>query len=191
MMRDYISEGCEKDIELGLSLGREWTRQSQNVQAMKDYDYMTESSKLPQDFFLATSERKVDRYVIDTVIKQMVGGAEALHTREMKECTRVEQVKDDSAPIGGIRGEKTRLKKAQDFRDRVLLAMIGASLLLGPMWLMVLHVTLYTGLVTTTVCVAIVGLVVSWRLEKPSDVLSATLAYTAVLVVFVGLTSSD
>lgn len=152
---------------------------------------MTECSKLPQDFFLATGERGVDRYVIDTVIKQMVGGAEALQTREMKVCTRVEQVKNDSAPIGGIRGELTRLKKVQDFRDRTLLAMIGASLLLGPMWLMVLHNTLYTGLVTTTVCVAIVGLVASWRLEKPIDVLSVTAAYAAVLVVFVGLTNSD
>lgn len=70
------------------------------------------------------------------------------------------------------------------------MAASGAILLLGPMWLMVLHKTVYTGLITTTVCVAILGCLCSMILEKPLDVLSATSAYAAVLVVFVGLTNS-
>lgn len=69
----------------------------------------------------------------------------------------------------------------------LVLASVGAALLLGPMWLMVLHNTLYTGLITTTVCVAVFGLVVVSRLDKPMDVLSATAAYAAVLVILVGL----
>ncbi|KUI57891.1 hypothetical protein VP1G_10993 [Cytospora mali] len=66
----------------------------------------------------------------------------------------------------------------------------GAIMLLGPMWLMVLHKTLYTGLVTTTVCVVFLGALCSFLLDKPMDVLSATFTYAAVLVVFVGLTSN-
>ncbi|KAL2273200.1 hypothetical protein FJTKL_04873 [Diaporthe vaccinii] len=161
------------------------------IQGLKDYDYMTECSKHPQDFFLATGERNIDRYVINKVIRQTAGTAEELRAQKMQQTTRVEQVTNDSVPIGGTRGEKTRLQRAQDFWDRFLLAAIGAALLLGPMWLMVLHNTLYTGLVTTTVCVAVFGLVASWRLDKPNDVLSATAAYAAVLVVFVGLTNTD
>lgn len=76
-----------------------------------------------------------------------------------------------------------------DFRDRFSLAIVGAALLLGPMWLMVLHNTLYTGLITTTVCVAVFGLLVVFQLDMPMDVLSGTAAYAAVLVVFVGLTT--
>ncbi|KKY38573.1 hypothetical protein UCDDA912_g01410 [Diaporthe ampelina] len=110
---------------------------------------------------------------LNTTIRQIAGGGQALHAREMKKCSCVEQVRDDSAPIGGLRGEKTRLKTAQDFWDRLLLAAIGAALLLGPMWLMVLHNTLHPGLVTTTVCVGVPGLVTSWRLSKPNDVFSA------------------
>lgn len=78
-----------------------------------------------------------------------------------------------------------------DFTELDLPATVGAALLLGPMWLMVLHNTLYTGLITTTVCVAVFGLVVASRLDKPMDVFSATAAYAAVFVVFMGLTTES
>jgi len=51
---------------------------------------------------------------------------------------------------------------------------------------MMLHQSRVTILVATSVCVSAFGLVVSVYLEKPFDVLSATAAYAAVLVVFVG-----
>ena len=47
---------------------------------------------------------------------------------------------------------------------------------------MVLHSTLYMGLVTTTVCVAVFRLAVVFRLDKPMGVLSATAGYDAALV---------
>lgn len=70
------------------------------------------------------------------------------------------------------------------------MAFVAAFMLVAPMWLMVLHNTVYTGLVTTTACVAFIGAFLSYVLEKPMDVLSGTAAYAAVLVVFVGLTNS-
>ena len=59
------------------------------------------------------------------------------------------------------------------------------------MWLMVLWFnTLYTSLIATTLFVALFGLLMASVLEKPIDVMSSTAAYAAVLVVFVGLTTS-
>lgn len=56
------------------------------------------------------------------------------------------------------------------------------------MWLMVLHRTLYTALVSTTVFVVIFALAMALFLDGLKDVLSSTAAYSVVLVVFVGLT---
>lgn len=69
--------------------------------------------------------------------------------------------------------------------------MVGGIFLIAPMWLMALHNTLYTSLIATTVCVALFGLLMASVLEKPTDVMSSTAAYAAVLVVFVGLTTSN
>lgn len=149
---------------------------------------MTECTSLPQDYFLATGERRVDRDVIKEVIDKRVGGSHRL--RATKKTTPVERMSAQNIPIGGTRNVKTRLKKLQNLRIRIILAAVGAFLMLGPMWLMVLHQTVYTGLITTTMCVSAFGLVASWMLAEPKDVLSATAAYAAVLVVFVGLTTS-
>lgn len=79
----------------------------------------------------------------------------------------------------------------KDFRKRIGVAMVGGIFLIAPMWLIVLHNTLYTSLIATTVCVALFGLLMASVLEKPIDVMSSTAAYAAVLVVFVGLTTSN
>jgi len=42
-------------------------------------------------------------------------------------------------------------------------------------------------LITTTALVVVFGTILAWRMEKPAYVLAATLAYTAVLVVYLGL----
>lgn len=57
---------------------------------------------------------------------------------------------------------------------------------------MVLHATVYTGLVTTTLGVAAFRLSLSYTLKNvlAVEVLSATAAYAAVSVVFVGLNNS-
>lgn len=155
---------------------------------MKDYDYMMECSKRPRDSFLATGERNIDHYVTNTVIRKVIKDYGRLD--RVNKTTPVGPLEYDGRPIGGTRNSTTRALSLMEFRDRLFLATAGAFLLLGPMWLMVLHETLYTGLITTTVCVAVFGLVVVVRLEKPMDVLSATAAYAAVLVVFVGLTTN-
>ncbi|KAK7746776.1 hypothetical protein SLS53_001964 [Cytospora paraplurivora] len=159
------------------------------IRSLRDYDYMMEYSKRPRDSFLATGERYIDRYVTRKVIEKIFGDYDQLEG--VNETTPVGPWENDSRPIGETRSSMTKALLLKEFRDRLFLATVGAFLLLGPMWLMVLHETLYTGLITTTVCVAVFGLVVVIRLDKPMDVLSATAAYAAVLVVFVGLTTSS
>ncbi|KAL2153734.1 hypothetical protein VTH82DRAFT_4889 [Thermothelomyces myriococcoides] len=93
---------------------------------------------------------------------------------------------EDSIAIGGTRSENRIQSRLAQFRGRTMMAVIGGAFLVGPMWLMMLHRNLYTSLVTTTVCVAVFGLIIALFLEKPMEVLSGTAAYAAVLVVFVG-----
>lgn len=155
---------------------------------MKDYDYMMECNQRPRDNFLATGERNVDRYVTRRIISQVLREGDAELDNVVK-SSPVGPWEHDGRPIGGTRNSETQAMLLREFRDRLFLAIAGAGLLLGPMWFMVLRKTLFTGLVTTTVCVAVFGLVLVVKLEKAMDVLSATAAYAAVLVVFVGLTT--
>lgn len=156
------------------------------VQAMKDYSYIAQCSKQRRDYFLATGERGVDRFITDSVIRQTVGDPENLTLLEEKDWViEPSQPWDERRPIGDTR-DKTSF---QELLDRSFMGAVGATMLLGPMWIMVLVKERYTSLITTTVCVAAFGLVAIFRLERPMDVLSITAAYTAVLVVFVGLNS--
>lgn len=151
---------------------------------MKDYGYIIQCSKQRRDYFLATGERDVDRFITDSVIRQTVGDPENLTLLEEQEQELLpSQPWDEGRPIGDTR-DKTSL---QELLDRSFMGVVGAAMLLGPMWIMVLVKGHYTGLITTTVCVAAFGLVAVFWLERPTDVLSVTAAYAAVLVVFVGL----
>jgi uncharacterized membrane protein len=75
------------------------------------------------------------------------------------------------------------------FLGRVGMACLGGVFLIGPMLLMVLHKTLVTTLVTSSVCVFAFGIVMAGFIDDAFNVLSATAAYAAVLVVFVGTSS--
>ncbi|KAJ4397391.1 hypothetical protein N0V93_001617 [Gnomoniopsis smithogilvyi] len=159
------------------------------IQAAKDHDYMLDYSKKPRDVFVATGEREVDRLVTASIID-----AEPHHLLDLdKEKAPAKESWEPEGkmrPIPDTRPNILRRTGIQDFAHRIVLAIIGGALLVGPMWLMVLHNSLYTGLVTTTVCVGIFGLFTSLALDKPLDVLSSTAAYAAVLVVFVGFQNS-
>ncbi|KAL5328122.1 hypothetical protein ACEPPN_005830 [Leptodophora sp. 'Broadleaf-Isolate-01'] len=88
--------------------------------------------------------------------------------------------------FGGSRYKRNKKEAFEQFLERVGMAVIGGAFLIGPMLVMVLVPGQNTSLITASVCVFAFGIVVSWFLEKKFDVLSATAAYAAVLVVFVG-----
>ncbi|EPE07102.1 hypothetical protein F503_07753 [Ophiostoma piceae UAMH 11346] len=86
---------------------------------------------------------------------------------------------------------KPRDQLLEDFYTaRVLFAVVGSLFLLAPMWIMVLHNTLWTGLATTTAFVSVFAFLAAWRLTTTNEVIGATAAYTAVLVVFVGVSTT-
>lgn len=151
------------------------------VKAVQDYDYMVKCKELPRDPFLVTGERKIDDYVIRTIFNELVDD-------DFPDPETIDQVwEEDNGPIGGTRGLTVRESWFAGFRTRLGMAALGGFFLITPMWLIVLHNTLYTGLVSTTVFVGVFGIILAIYSDSPKDVLSGTAGYAAVLVVFVGL----
>lgn len=85
--------------------------------------------------------------------------------------------------IANTRGQT--LKKA--LWSRLVGALLGGVFLIGPMWLLVLVREIWVHLGVTTGCVFAFGLLASWSLSTLGEVFAATLAYAAVLMVFVGV----
>ncbi len=97
---------------------------------------------------------------------------------------------NDAVPIGGTRSENREKSRAMELWNNGVMATLGGVFVVAPMWLMVLHNTMFTGLAATTVCVGLFGIVMTALLKEPKDILSGTAAYAAILVVFVGLSNS-
>jgi len=161
---------------------------------------MAKCSQSLRDSFLVTGERLTDDYVMRKVLgtcpvprpeykrPDNAGGVPRSGGDNLNTCIAVAGTwEDKTVPIGGTRTENSAKSRALELRNNAAMAILGGLFLVGPMWLMVLHKTLYTGLVATTVCVVVFGIVMALLLENPTDVLSGTAAYAAVLVVFVGL----
>ncbi|KAK8127292.1 hypothetical protein PG984_008400 [Apiospora sp. TS-2023a] len=153
------------------------------VEAIKDYDYMIKRSRSPRDPFLITGERKVD----DHVIRKILGDSELPDDESLETVGVPGPWEEDSQPIGGTRVANVAQSAWVDLKQRLAMAALGGALLVGPMWLMVKRNDLNTSLVSTTLFVVFFGLLMAAYLDKAKDVMSATAAYAAVLVVFVGL----
>jgi hypothetical protein len=136
---------------------------------MKDYDYMLTCTSRPRDPFLVTGERLIDDYVV----KMTLGGTDP---GSLPELPAVGPWETKSEPIGGTRNENVRKTESRSFRGRLGIATLGGAFLIGPMWLMVLHQTQYTSLISTTVCVVVFGLLMARHL----GVMGSTAAYAAV-----------
>lgn len=84
-----------------------------------------------------------------------------------------------------------RLSKGADRLARFIIAAGGGLFILCPTYIMALHQNLTKSLVTTTIAVVLFVLVCSVPLKLANDqIFSSTFGYAAVLMVFVGLTSS-
>lgn len=91
---------------------------------------------------------------------------------------------------GRFHKQDTRQRSREDLLDRIRMALFGGVVVVAPMLIMTLHRTLLTALLTTSLFVLAVGLVLAWLMDsaEPKDILTATAAYAAILVVFVGTT---
>jgi hypothetical protein len=89
--------------------------------------------------------------------------------------------------------QQGRLMRAQKkaLTERIVMAMFGGVALIGPMLIMTLHPSKNTSLITVSVATFIFALILAVGATDSTgkDVLGATAAYAAVLVVFVGTSS--
>lgn len=78
------------------------------------------------------------------------------------------------------------------FLSRLYMALFGGLALTVPMLIMTLHQSKVTSLVTTSVFVIAVAVALAWFMKdaQAKDIIGATAAYAAVLVVFVGTGTS-
>lgn len=141
---------------------------------------------LPQDPFIVTGERLIERRMLQVAMRDKENEADSLEPAECIVKWETSNIRPN--PILGTRDGNLRQTWIRGFQQRLGIAAVGGIFLIAPMWLIVLHRTLYTALVSTTVCVTIFGLLMALFLDGLKDVLSSTAAYSAVLVVFVGLT---
>ncbi|KAN0115486.1 hypothetical protein V8E51_005030 [Hyaloscypha variabilis] len=86
--------------------------------------------------------------------------------------------------------KRGRILRAQKkaFTGRILMALFGGAALIGPMLIMILHRSLNTSLITVSVATFLFALLLALCAtdSEGKDILAATAAYAAVLVVFVG-----
>jgi hypothetical protein len=80
----------------------------------------------------------------------------------------------------------------QRFSSRLAMALFGGFALIAPMLIMALHPTRLTSLLTTSIFVFAVAIALAWYMKEAQskDVIGATAAYAAVLVVFVGTSTA-
>ncbi|RFU26013.1 hypothetical protein B7463_g10322, partial [Scytalidium lignicola] len=149
------------------------------IEAIKDYDYMNLCVERRKDPFLVHSTRLHDKDVLQLALREY--GGEDFDNFPFEKCS--EQVPES---IGGTRKKISEKEHFTKFVKRLGMAAVGGSFLVAPMWLMVIHNTRYTALISTTIFVFVFGVVMASVLESYMDVLSVTAAYAAVLVVFVG-----
>ena len=85
-------------------------------------------------------------------------------------------------------GRVAEKKQRERLAARLIMALFGGLALVAPMLVMTLHPTRLTTLLTTSICIVVVAVALAFYLgdARPKDVMAATAAYAAVLVVFVG-----
>ena len=88
-------------------------------------------------------------------------------------------------------GRQKRSQKAA-LTQRIVMAMFGGVALITPMLIMTLHPSRNVSLVTTSLATFLFALILAFGATESAgkDVLAATAAYAAVLVVFVGTNSA-
>ncbi len=152
-------------------------------------------SQKPYDIFVASSERYQDLILLNLSMNE-----KGKYQNDLAEdTTHIKSTaiptgpweklspNDEVDPIGRSRNANTKRALREAFWSRVSGALVGGVFLIGPMWLLALKPGLLFQLSATTVCVFAFGLLAAWYVERLEHVFSSTLAYAAVLMVFVGV----
>jgi hypothetical protein len=166
------------------------------AQAIRDYEYMT-TSLTTYDYFIVSSERYHDKVVLRSAMSHYDDAKRALYNSKKKFALHTgpweypdSNVSDSNGcaePIGGTRHEGIKNISLKAFWWKLSAAIIGAGFLVGPMWFLALKQRLYLQLEVTTGFVLGFGVTLAYFMDKVDQVFAGTLAYAAVLMVFVGL----
>ena len=174
---------------------------------------MGKVSQQPFDYFIASGERAHDSVVLRQALhvagkehEDFVprGAGDKAHPRvnKFREPLSYERMKEQaipmgltweatnirySEPIGGTRHASVKAVLRKLFWWRVSAAVVGGAFLVGPMWLLVLERDLLLNLGVATGFVFAFGLLMVGFVEQTDQVFASTLAYAAVLMVFVGV----
>jgi hypothetical protein len=144
------------------------------------------------DYFIVSSERHHDRLVIRDAMEDYRLGKQKLYDKrkDNAQFSGPWEYPDNNSyakPIGGTRRENLKSLSRHAFSWKLSAAFVGAGFLIGPMWLLALKQQLCFQLKATTGFVLRFGLVMAFFVDKIDQVFADTLAYAAVLMVFVGL----
>ncbi|KAF5649463.1 uncharacterized protein FTJAE_900 [Fusarium tjaetaba] len=155
------------------------------IQALQNYEYMEKRSLQPEDPFYMSGEKYQDRKLIEAILGEKVNSFKGQPV--FPAIGHWQKGPEESRSVRDTRQDNYKRNWTVGLHQRLAVAAVGGIFLMAPMWLMVLHNTLYTALVSTTVFVTVFGLMAAVYLTSLMDVMSTTAAYAAVLVVFVGL----
>lgn len=172
---------------------------------------MAKYAKAKDDPFIATSQRLYDKKFLESAMTAagdkmpedflpptQHSGRELPRHRALAQPALVERLKQHSVPTGPWERDNTdkpasalistRTKTwKRAYWNRIGAAMIGGAFLITPMWILALQRDLFVHLAVATGCVTAFGISVSLYLETVDGVFAATLAYAAVIMVFVGI----
>ncbi|TVY89481.1 hypothetical protein LAWI1_G008352 [Lachnellula willkommii] len=160
-------------------------------QALRDWDYMQQQRdrhEFPTDPFKLSSSWKRDHSIMEGT-----GLMDNIPTRWEARLPRRQMEPDDSeAPElpGHSRGGDRKGRKLREVTERLMCGIIGGLALIAPMLIMVLHGSVLTALLTVSVATILFVVAGALYLDVgPVQLIGATAAYAAVLVVFVGSTN--
>lgn len=168
---------------------------------LKDYDYMKKSAQKgeQEDPFVVSALKEEDMTLLlqvqdEFLIKWSASSPFQFLVSEFDEDTRAGGKR--AQPSRPRRNRETRSvtnkrEKVEAFLERLGMACLSGAFLIGPMLLMVLNAGKLTSLLTPSICVFAFGIAMAMFLDNSFDVLSATAAYAAVFVVFVGTSTGS
>lgn len=143
------------------------------------------------DPFIISSERIHDHQRMDEVLHVHARDSRLSDEKKAKATAtgpwETENPKKGQKTIGGFRDKARQELMRQLLLQKLLGAIVGGTFLVAPMWAFTLHKHVFFLLGGTTICVFLFGIFTTFLVNNPGEVFAATLAYAAVLMVFVGV----
>ena len=177
------------------------------VEALRDLDYITTCAQRGEmnDPIMLTTKKTLLRRLVEDMAESFAAGTDVWEpsVERLREDMEMIYSRTLADPLDGnnvLRFGSTRSARnkgamlkgyLERHLERLAMAILGGVFLVASMLIMVLHPSLVTSLVTSCVFVFAFSVIISHSPEMPFDVLSATVAYAAVLVVFVGTSTSS